>query len=855
MAHAQMNLSTEEWALVERLFHELVDLPPDTRRARLSSAGVASPAVAAAVQQLLEAESTLDADASLQPEIAALLAPTGPGDLPTTPFGPYRVIGWLGDGGMGVVYLARREDVGAEVALKVLWDAPLSPLRRARFAEEQRILATLRHPGIVPLYDAGQTDDGTPWFAMEHVDGEAITRHCNARATAVRQRLLLFRDVCLAVRAAHERLVVHGDLKPANILVNREGRVRLLDFGIASRLDAGDSGATLRHLTPAYAAPERRAGESGTVAGDVFALGIILVELLTGSRPGGRVTQADLPPAPGEDRADLAHICRTATAARAEDRYPSIEALLRDLEQYLAGRPLDGVRGRVAYRFRKFVTRHRTAVATGSLVVAAAVTGLVLHTRALTRARDAALVEVERTTRLRQFLENLFQGGQAPEAMDSVRVATLVANGIREARALTMDPGMQMELLESLAIVSEGMAQYPRADSLIREALDQGMQLYGASDPRTLQARVRAARVLILRDSSASAERMLREVIAAFRPADRTHPAHAEAWLELGKLLRVVGRTAEGTDALRRAVAVRHARDTLSLGFVEALRELGNAAGAGGQLALADTAWGRALPIARRLLGPTHPQVAFLQANLGNTASQRGDLPGAAQYLRGSVDALGAWYGNDHYLVAAAQYVLVQTLVRQSALAEADTLIARVIDVYGRTPLLGPTSPNYALAIGLRGTVRDRSGDPRTAREDYNSAAALLRRAWGTTHKDVLNFEASAALTLATEGRADTATRALTQIAARADSALGPRNLHAAQIRLHLASALMRQRRYDAVIDVTVPALSVVDSVLGGITASTAAARETLAAAYAALGDTTRARITREELAPLRRPE
>lgn len=850
-----MNLSPDDWALVERLFHDVVDLSPDARRARLEEVALGTPAVAEAVRRLLEAESTLDLDVSLQPEISALLAPAGPTDLPTTPFGPYRVISWLGDGGMGVVYLARRDDVGAEVALKVLWDAPLSPLRRARFADEQRILATLRHPGIVPLYDAGQTDDGTPWFAMEHVDGTSLTHHCETRAASVRQRLLLFREVCVAVRAAHERLVVHGDLKPANILVNREGRVRLLDFGIASRLDTTDTAGMLRHLTPAYAAPERRAGEAGSVSGDVFALGIILVELLTGRRPSGPVDRADLPPAPGEDLVDLAHMCRTATAGRADARYPSVEALLRELERYLAGQPLERAPARPAYRIRKFVRRHRTVVAAGALVATAAATGLVLHNRALTGARDAALLEVERTTRLRQFLENLFQGGQAPEASDSIRVATLVANGIREARALTMDPGMQMELLESLAIVSEGMAQYPRADSLIREALAQGVQLYGASDPRTLQARVRAARLLILRDSSASAERVLREVIATVRPGDQGHPAHAEAWLELGKLLRVVGRTAEGTDALRRAVAVRHARDTLSLGFVEALRELGNAAGAGGQLALADTAWTRALPIARRLMGPTHPQVAFLQANLGNTASQRGDLPAAARYLRASVEALRAWYGDDHYLVAAAQYVLVQTLVRQTALPEADSLIARVIDVYGRTPLLGPNSPNYALAIGLRGTVRDRTGDPRRARDDYNAAASLLRRAWGVTHRDVLNFEANAARTLATEGRADTAVRALTRISARADSALGARSLHAAQLRLHLAGAHLAAREYDAVVAVTLPALAIVDSILGGVTAATTPARETLAAAFDALGDTTRARLTRQQLAPLQRPE
>lgn len=847
-----MNLSTEAWALVERLFHEVVDLPPELRATQLASSGAPSD-VLAAVQQLIAAEATVALDDGLAPEIAALLSPAGPSELPTAPFGPYRVIGSLGDGGMGVVYLARRDDVGAEVALKVLWDAPLSPLRRARFDEEQRILATLRHPGIVPLYDAGQTDDGTPWFAMEHVDGAPITQHCATHAATIRQRLQLFRDVCLAVRAAHERLIVHGDLKPANILVTREGRVRLLDFGIASRLDAVDASTPLRHLTPAYAAPERRAGESGTVSGDVFALGVILVELLTGNRPAGRVEATQLPAARGEDRNDLAHICRVATAPGAGARYPSVEALVRDVERYLGGFPLDSLPVSVGYSLRKFVRRRRTAVVAATLVLAAGTTGLVLHNRTITAARDAALLEVERTTRLRQFLENLFQGGQAAGTADSVRVATLVANGIREARALTMDPAMQMELLESLAIVSEGMATYTRADSLIREAVAQGLRLYGPEDPRTLQAQVRGARLLIVRDSSAAAERELRRVIQAFRPADHGHPAYSEAWLELGKLLRVLGRTDEGIDALRRAVAARHTRDTLSVGFVEALRELGNAAGAGGQLALAESTWTRALPLARRLLGPTHPQVAYLHANLGYAASQRGDLEVAVRDRQAAVDALAAWFGVDHYFVAAAQYVLAQTFVAQGRIAEADSLVTRVIDVYGRTPVLGPTSPNYALAVGLRGAVRERRGDLAAAGEDYTAAATLLRRAWGPAHKDVLNLEASSAL--ATAGDPASTITALQGIAARGDSALGPRSLHAAQLRLQLATAFARARRYEDVIAVSVPALQVVDSVLGRNTPSTARARETLAAAFEAVGDTVRARSTRLPVAAPRLPK
>ena len=179
---------------------------------------------------------------------------------------------------MGIVYLAERPDVGARAALKVLWDAPLSPERRVRFEEEQRILARLRHPGIVPLYDAGETPDGTPWFAMEHVEGTSLSEFCRRGKLSIPERLRLFRDVCTAVRAAHERFVVHGDLKPSNILVTADGRVRLLDFGVATKLDVHSTDDGFRHrlLTPAYASPERRSGDPPTIRTDIFALGVVL---------------------------------------------------------------------------------------------------------------------------------------------------------------------------------------------------------------------------------------------------------------------------------------------------------------------------------------------------------------------------------------------------------------------------------------------------------------------------------------------------------------------------------------------------------------------------------------------------
>src|SRR3984957_10465327 len=204
--------------------------------------------------------------------------------------GPYRILRLLGEGGMGVVYLAERSDLGTQVAVKVLRDAWLSPARRERFGTEQRTLAQLNHPSIARLYDADVLDDGTPWFVMEYVDGVPLTHYCRELDCSVKERLQLFRSVCEAVQHAHSHAVIHCDLKPSNILVKKDGSVRLLDFGIAKQLESLDLPADqtltgLRMMTPAYASPEQVRGDRVGISTDVYSLGVILYELLTSQLP------------------------------------------------------------------------------------------------------------------------------------------------------------------------------------------------------------------------------------------------------------------------------------------------------------------------------------------------------------------------------------------------------------------------------------------------------------------------------------------------------------------------------------------------------------------------------------------
>ena len=282
-------LSAVYWERLQSLFHAAVERPRSEWRPFLEVESTGDEQVVERVLAMLEADSR---DASVLDRDSTTLA-NDLLDISTSAIGrrvgPYRITSLLGEGGMGVVYRAVRDDLGTQAAVKVLRDAWVSPSRRERFAAEQRTLAQLNHPAIAHLYDAGTLDDGTPWIVMEHVEGDPLTDACRARALGLRARLQLFRTVCEAVVHAHQHLVVHRDVKPSNILVRADGTVKLLDFGIAKQLeqlnDANRTQTGLRLMTPAYAAPEQVKGTAVGVYTDVYALGVVLYELLGGRLP------------------------------------------------------------------------------------------------------------------------------------------------------------------------------------------------------------------------------------------------------------------------------------------------------------------------------------------------------------------------------------------------------------------------------------------------------------------------------------------------------------------------------------------------------------------------------------------
>jgi non-specific serine/threonine protein kinase/serine/threonine-protein kinase len=454
-----MSMTTERWQQVKAIALDAWDLAPAERSAHVTAACGSDADLLREVESLLTSMGAVDQRFE-NPSLRLANSGTALRDVADAPpftvaggrIGGWRVVRLLGRGGMGTVYLVERADAGftQRAALKVARGGFADELIQKRFLEERRILATLEHPDIARLIDGGATEDGVPYVVMEFVDGVPIDTYCRDRALGLRERLELFRRVCAVVRYAHQRLIVHRDLKAANILVTADGTPRLLDFGIAKLLDTtADTTQTLmRMVTPDSASPEQIHGATITTATDVYALGVLLYRLLTGEHPhGSGRSEAELIRAICEDEprppSTIAHdhipfdvdvIVMKALRKEPERRYGSVEQLSEDLKRYLDGRPVRAVPDSRAYRAGKFVRRHRLGVGAAVALVVAVAGGI---GATLWQAR-AARQERERADALRARAERQFSAvrGLASAVLGEVHEAVVALPGSMKAREI-----------------------------------------------------------------------------------------------------------------------------------------------------------------------------------------------------------------------------------------------------------------------------------------------------------------------------------------------------------------------------------------------------------------------------------
>jgi eukaryotic-like serine/threonine-protein kinase len=515
-------VTPERWRQIEVIFDVAVELGGAERDAYVARACGDDATLRLELEGLLAADR---ADKPLRdvPGRAAdtLLGGGAPAPDHGRVLGPYRLVGLLGEGGMGAVHLAERVDGQYQnrTAIKILHRGLETAQAVARFRDERQILATLEHPGIVRLLDGGSTDDGLPYLVMEHIEGVPITAYAEAHALSVPARLRLFLDACAAVAYAHQRLVVHRDIKPSNILVTPAGKAKLLDFGIAKLIDEGGkrealTGAGMLLFTPEYSSPEQARGELVSTATDTYSLGAVLYELLAGvpplrlpaSRLEAMRTICEVEPprpsavAPEERRralaGDLDHIVLRALRKEPAHRYASVEQLADDVQRHLAGLPVSARTGTLSYRSGKFLHRHRGALAVAAVVAASLCSATVLSLRAAHRADEQA----RRARRTSDYLRRLAHA-MLFELSDTIRdtAGATAARELMVGRALEYldgvaaevgdDRGLSHELAEAymrigdiqgssfepnLGRVRDGLASYDKARAILERLVASG---------------------------------------------------------------------------------------------------------------------------------------------------------------------------------------------------------------------------------------------------------------------------------------------------------------------------------------------------------------------------------------------
>ncbi len=454
-------MKPERWRKVEEIFQSAIERDPMERAAFLNEACAGDDSLLREVQSLIAA----DEQAGSFIDVSSL-AREDEESLSGKRIGPYRVISEIGHGGMGSVYLAAREDeYRKQVAIKLIRRGMDTDFIIRRFLGERQILASLDHPNIARLLDGGTTEDGLPYFVMEYIEGTPIDRYSDENRLNTAARLRLFRDVCAAVQYAHRNLVIHRDIKPGNILVTRDGEVKLLDFGIAKLLDPAaqslDQTATaIRMMTPDYASPEQVRGEQITTTSDVYSLGVVLYELLTGHRPYRlksrqpheimRVICEEEPERPSialtqleaamtaevsshitppprrmskprernlhrlrrQLEGDLDNILMKALSKETERRYSSVEQFSEDIRRHLEGLPLIARNDTLFYRAGKFIRRHRVVVAAAIIVAMTLIAGIIAtawQAHAARQQRDKAQYEKAKAEQVSAFLQSMLQ--------------------------------------------------------------------------------------------------------------------------------------------------------------------------------------------------------------------------------------------------------------------------------------------------------------------------------------------------------------------------------------------------------------------------------------------------------------
>ncbi len=814
---------------VTEILADAMDLDATAREAFLDRACGADHALRAEVESLLAKQDSTRWDGFLNRPAAEHVAEQIVRDeeVPER-FGPYRILETLGEGGMGTVYLAeQREPVTRRVALKVIRILNQARLRQ-RFAAECQALARLNHPNIATLFEVGTTDEGFPFVAMEWIDGQVITEWCDETAVGIEQRLRLFLTVCEGIRHAHEKGVLHCDLKPDNVLVTQVGgtaSAKIIDFGIARALDEpllAEGEMTRKQIlgTPQYMSPEAITqsgrGHLDTRA-DVYSLGLMLYELLVGTlpfdfegkpvfvmmrerketrelSPSQRLAQLDedhqesivhqrrtsLRQLGRRVKGDLDAIVMKAIARDPVHRYGTPAELAADIERHLARRPVEARPASAGYHFGRFVRRHAGAVLAAMLILGTLLWGLATRTLEAQRANaeaERAMQALDESEQVRQFMIDLFQGAN-PErtAGATLTVRELLERGAESLReALPEQPLVRARFLQTVGSIFVELGEFERAAELLEEALDLRRRRLDTSDPELIDSEEALGLAYRRMQQFDRAEPLLINVLEARRADPEVEPELlAQAHSHLGNLYWRQERFDEAEAAHRQALSLRAAiapheeRGRARANEAESANNLGVLLQAVRRNAEARPHLLRAVELFRQELGESHPRVASALNNLGLAEKYLDTWPQAARRFQEATEILEAAYGPDHFRSLFGRRNLVYELLRQHRFAQAIDEAGRVVET---AEGLGDAG-SLAQALLLLGDAERRAGSYEDALQSYRRAVAVATSALGPRHRQAVASRARLALGLAHLGQPDRAVELLEDIAQVQDRTL-----------------------------------------------------------------------------------
>ena len=725
-------MEPERWRRIEDLFQSALDCQADRRAAFLDSACSGDSSLRQEIESLLSSyEKGSFTEKPAFAEGIKLLEALDEPSLAGQNIGPYRVIRKLGQGGMGAVHLAARADESfqKQVAIKLIKRGQDTDDVIRRFRAERQILANLDHANITRLLDGGTTEDGLPYFVMEYIQGEPILEYCDSHKLDTTQRLKLFQNVCSAVHFAHQNLVIHRDIKSGNILVTGEGVPRLLDFGIAKLLAADPFAAeptmtAARRMTPQSASPEQVRGENITTASDVYSLGVLLYQLLTGHSPyrlAGKssneieraICQEDpLKPSAIIDRieesgsaaaitpqsvsetregtpdklrrrlrGDLDNIVLMALRKEPQRRYASVLQFSEDIRRQLEGLPVLARGDTPGYRATKFVGRHKTGVAAAVMIflsLAAGIVATLRQARVARAQRDRAQVEKAKADRINAFLQDMLSYSSPayvspnPRKDPDVKVSEVVEEAARRAESeLSDQPEVLAEMQRTIGAVYYAQGRYDKAEQILRAALEKYHRIYGPDSHESVLASNILANTLLRKGNTVEAETLFRHDI----DIERKEVQHGR--LDVLMMARVLGDYGSMLDQRADKSAATYLQE--------------------------------ALQYASKLTGKDRTYVAILDNDLGDVAYRRGDLDESERLNRAAIDEYRKLPEGTYVEMAATLSNLGAVLIKKGNYSEAEPFVREGLQL--RRKMLGDAHPDTAMSFFRLSDLLYKKGD------------------------------------------------------------------------------------------------------------------------------------------------